>query len=188
MRGHLSRAAMKVCLVLAMLGLVIPTTSSAAQAAQVVHRRTVVLPLSGTFGGLGSEPIDVTGSIRVSVVTETEPGSGGTARVRSTLLRTTGIGQATGTFYRFVGSATNVAAWPPGPIAPLTFNPTFFQIFPPGPILPPHPIRPVIVSVTLAPDGAIDGIGAQVDPGSIDNPPAFNSVFSLVRAGTDSAG
>ncbi|MCJ1680622.1 hypothetical protein MTF65_25390 [Streptomyces sp. APSN-46.1] len=175
MRGHLTRAVTKACLVLAMLGLVIPTTTTtaAAQRAQVLHRQTVVLPLSGTFRTFGSEPIDVTGSIRVRVVTETEPGGGGTARVTSTLLRTTGIGQVSGDTYRLVGSDTDVVAFPPGPISPLTFRPTFYNIFPPDPIIPivpPHPIQPVIVRVTLAPDGAIDGIGAQIDPGTVDNP------------------
>ncbi|MFF5447084.1 hypothetical protein [Streptomyces sp. NPDC012888] len=172
MRGHLARAAKKVCLVLAMLGLTLSVATTPA-AAQDIHRRTVVLPLSGTFRAFGSEPIDVTGSIRVRVVTETEPDSGGTARVTSTLLRTTGIGQVSGNLYRLVGSDTNVVAFPPGPITPLTFRPTFYNIYPPDPIIPivpPHPIQPVIVNVTLAPDGAITNIGALIDPGSVDSP------------------
>ncbi|MEU8528484.1 MULTISPECIES: hypothetical protein [Streptomyces] len=175
MRGHLARAATKAGLVLALLGLVIPTTATtaAARPAQDIHRLTVVLPLSGTFRAFGTEAIDVTGNIRVSVVTDTEPEGGGTARVTSTMLRTTGIGQVSGGLYRFVGSDTNEIAWPPGPIDPLTFNPRFFSIYPPDPIiptLPPHPIQPVIVDVTLAPDGAIDSIGALIDPGTTDNP------------------
>lgn len=172
MRGHLARAAMKACLVLAVLGLTLPLAATPA-AAQEIHRQTVVLPLSGTFRAFGSEPIDVTGSVRVRVVTETEPGSGGTARVTSTMLRTTGIGQVSGDLYRFVGSDTNVVAYPPDPVAPLTFHPTFHSIWPPDPIIPivpPHPIQPVIVDVTLAPDGAINSIGALIDPGSVDSP------------------
>ncbi|MBW5485920.1 hypothetical protein [Streptomyces bambusae] len=170
MRGHLARAARKVCLVLALLGL---TLSVAVPPAAADDRQTVVLPLSGTFRSFSSEPIDVTGSVRVRVVTETAPGGGGTARVTSTLLRTTGIGQVSGGLYRFVGSDTNVAAWPPDPITPLTFHPRFYNIYPPDPIIPtvpPHPIRPVIVDVTLTPDGTITNIGAMVDPGSVDNP------------------
>ncbi|MFD7322998.1 hypothetical protein ACFV9D_18205 [Streptomyces sp. NPDC059875] len=172
MRGHLTRAATKVSLVLAVLGLVTTTatTTAAARPAQLIHRQTVVLPLSGTFGAFFSEPIDITGSIRVRVVTETEPDGGGTARVTSTLLRTTGTGEVSGDAYRFVGSDTDEVAWPPAPITPLTFNPTFFKIYPPDPILPPHPVQPVIVDVTLAPDGAIENISALVDPGYVDSP------------------
>ncbi|MFE1230076.1 hypothetical protein [Streptomyces sp. NPDC058745] len=178
MRGHLTRAATKAGLVLATLGLVTTaaTATAAARPAPITDRETVVLPLSGTFRAFSSEPIDITGSIRIRVVTETDSGGGGTARVTSTLLNTTGTGEVSGDSYRFVGSDTDEVAWPPDPITPLTFNPTFFKIVPPhpivppNPIVPPHPIQPVIVDVTLAPDGAIDGISARVDPGTIDNP------------------
>ncbi|MFE5487577.1 hypothetical protein [Streptomyces sp. NPDC056527] len=178
MRGHLTRAATKVSLVLATLGLITTTvtTAAAARPVQIIDRQTVVLPLSGTFNAFFSEPIDITGSVRVRVVTESEPDGGGIARVTSTLLNTTGVGEVSGDSYRFVGSDTNEVAWPPGPVTPLTFNPTFFKVYPPGPvvppnpILPPHPIQPVIVDVTLASDGAIENISAQVDPGTIDNP------------------
>ncbi|PKW11835.1 hypothetical protein SAMN05428944_0931 [Streptomyces sp. 1222.5] len=173
MRRRLARAAAKVCLALATLGLVVPsTTATAAPAAQTFHQQTVVLPLSGTFRTLGSEAIDVTGSLRVKVVTDTAQGGGGTAHVTSTMLRTTGVGQVSGGTYRFVGSDHNVVTFPPGPIAPLTFHPTFFNVYPPGPIIPtvpPHPIQPVILRVALAQDGAINGISATIDPGTTDN-------------------
>ncbi|MFB6614857.1 hypothetical protein ACFCV9_11690 [Streptomyces sp. NPDC056367] len=173
MRGHLARAATKACLVMAMLGM---TLSVASAPASADDRQTVVLPLSGTFRTFGTEPIDVTGSISVRVVTENGPGGGGTARVTSTLLRTTGIGQVSGGLYRFVGSDTNLAAYPPDPITPVTFHPRFYNVWPPDPvvpphpILPPHPIQPVIVDVTLGPDGKINHVGALVDPGTVDNP------------------
>ncbi|MEU9864768.1 hypothetical protein AB0D99_28215 [Streptomyces sp. NPDC047971] len=178
MRGPFTRAATKAGFILATLGLATTaaTTTAAAQPAQEIDRETVVLPLSGTFGALFSEPIDITGSVRVRVVTDPEPGGGGTARVTSTLLNTTGIGEVSGDSYRFVGSDTNEVTYPPGPVTPLTFRPTFFKVFPPGPvvppnpILPPHPVQPVIVDVSLAPDGAIEGISARVDPGLFDNP------------------
>ncbi|MEU9033440.1 hypothetical protein AB0D45_00760 [Streptomyces sp. NPDC048352] len=169
MRGLL-RTARKAGLVLAMLGL---TLSVASPPAAADDRRTVVLPLSGTFRTFGSEPIDVTGSISIRVATETAQGGGGTARVTSTLLRTTGVGQVSGGLYRFVGSDTNVVAWPPGPVTPLTFHPRFYNVWPPDPVIPivpPHPIQPVIVDVSLAPDGTITHIGALIDPGSVDNP------------------
>ncbi|MEU0402718.1 hypothetical protein ABZ318_21235 [Streptomyces sp. NPDC006197] len=57
MRGHLARAATKVCLVLAVLGLTLPVATTSA-AAQDTHRRTVVLPLSGTFRTFDPGSID----------------------------------------------------------------------------------------------------------------------------------
>ncbi|GAA5029045.1 hypothetical protein GCM10023335_67560 [Streptomyces siamensis] len=149
----------------------------AAQAVQAVHTRTAVLALHGTFLelGAGAEPIDITGSLRVTVVTRSAAGGGGTAHIVSSLSRTTGIGQTSGATYRFIGADVDDVAYPPGPIAPLPVNPTFLKFWPPGPIVPPnpivppHPIQPVSVAVTLAADGAINAITASIDDGGIDN-------------------
>ncbi|MER6925032.1 hypothetical protein [Streptomyces spiralis] len=61
-----------------------PLTAEAAPQ-QVVHTRLVVLPLDGTFDAANAEPIHITGSIRVRVVTQTRPGGGGAAQIVSTL-------------------------------------------------------------------------------------------------------
>ncbi|MFD5574408.1 hypothetical protein, partial [Streptomyces cadmiisoli] len=77
MRGRLVTAATKTSIVLALLGLTTPAapaTAQPAQVAQLVHARTVLLPLNGTFDEEDAEPIDITGSIRVTVVTRTAQG------------------------------------------------------------------------------------------------------------------
>ncbi|MFE6760431.1 hypothetical protein ACFVDQ_43755 [Streptomyces sp. NPDC057684] len=148
----------------------------AVQAVQAaVHTRTAVLPLHGTFFEFGAERIDITGSLRVTVVTRSTAGGGGTAHIVSSLSRTTGIGQVSGATYRFIGADSNQVAYPPDPITPLIVNPTFLKLFPPGPIVPPnpivppHPIQPVRVSVALAANGAINAITASINEDTTDN-------------------
>ncbi|AWW41975.1 hypothetical protein [Streptomyces cadmiisoli] len=168
MRGRLVTAATKTSIVLALLGLTtpaVPATAQPAQVAQLVHARTVLLPLNGTFDEEDAEPIDITGSIRVTVVTRTAPGGGGTARIVSNLGRTIGIGEDTGARYRFAGADIDTVAYPPDPVTPLTIRPTFLKFWPPGPIVPPNPIQPVEVNVTLAANGTINSITAEVDDG-----------------------
>ncbi|WP_333765060.1 hypothetical protein [Streptomyces sp. IBSBF 2390] len=169
MRGRLTRAVTRVSLAVALLGLIAPTATAAAQPAQTVRTRTVLLPLNGTFDEAGAEPIAITGSIRVTVITRTNPGGGGTALINSALGRTTGIGQETGGTYRFAGADATTRSYPPGPITPLVFKPVFLKFWPPGPIVPPHPIRPVQVGVLVAGNGNITNISATIDRG-IENP------------------
>ncbi|MFD9412992.1 hypothetical protein ACFWBN_39160 [Streptomyces sp. NPDC059989] len=157
------RAATRIGLVAAVMCLATPTLTAEAAA---VNSRTVVLPLNGTFEEPGAEPIDITGSIRVRVVTRTEPGRGGTAHIVSTLQRTTGTGEDTGATYRFAGTDVAFRTFPPVPVTPLDINPVFLKFWPPTPILPPHPVRPVNVEVTLAADGTINAITAEVGNGS----------------------
>ncbi|MFJ8633625.1 hypothetical protein [Streptomyces sp. NPDC093568] len=175
MRGHPLRVVSKICLMVALLGLALPTTTASASAsasasAQTIHRRTAVLGLSGTLLFTGPEPVDVTGSIRITVVTRTEPGGGGTAQITSQLRNTTGVGQDSGGLYHFVGTDNNVVEYPPGPISPLAVFPTFLKIYPPDPILPPHPIQPVRVLTTIDQDGTIDNITAEISNFEPDNP------------------
>ncbi|MEU3614159.1 hypothetical protein ABZ725_17805 [Streptomyces sp. NPDC006872] len=168
MRGHAIRAARKLTLFIAALGLTVPAalaTAQPAQAALIVHVRTATLPLSGSITG-ASEQIAVTGSITVTVLTRTNTGGGGTAQIISRLGGTSGIGATTGARYLFVGADNNTVSWPPGPIAPLTVFPRFLQInpfFPPDPIVPPHPIAPVRVDVSVTETGVIDSIDAELD-------------------------
>jgi hypothetical protein len=172
MRGHPRRAVTKIFLLVALLGLTLPTATASATtstSAQIIHRRTEVLPLSGTLLFNLPEPVDVTGRIRVTVVTRTNPGGGGTATITSQLLNTTGIGQDSGGRYRFVGAARNIVAWPPDPISPLTVFPRFLVIYPPGPVVPPHPIQPVRVTTTILADGTIADISANL-AGGIEGP------------------
>lgn len=176
MRGHLTRAATRASVALALLGLATPTVPAMAQPAHAVqaaqaavHTRTAVLPLHGTFFELGAERIDITGSLRVTVVTRTAAGGGGTAQIVSSLSRTTGIGQVSRGTYRFIGADSNQVTFPPGPVTPLTVNPTFLKLYPPGPIVPPHPIQPVTVAVTLAANGAINAITATINEDTTDN-------------------
>ncbi|GEC06807.1 hypothetical protein SSP24_44620 [Streptomyces spinoverrucosus] len=162
MRGNRIRAATKISLALALLGLVTPTVTAAAQPAQTIQTRTVVLPLSGTFDEPDAEPINITGSIRVTVITQTNPGGGGTARIVSNLRRTTGVGEETGDTYRFAGADVATRAYPPDPITPLEITPVFLKFWPPGPVLPPNPVRPVEIVVSVAGNGAITDISAEV--------------------------
>jgi hypothetical protein len=171
MRGHPTRAVTKIFLLVALLGLTLPTATASATtstSAQIIHRRTAVLALSGTVLSTLPEPVDVTGRIRVTVVTQTNPGGGGTATINSQLLNTTGIGQESGGRYRFVGADRNIVAFPPGPISPTVF-PRFLAIFPPGPVVPPHPIQPVRVGTTILADGTIDDIEADIPEFGPDN-------------------
>ncbi|MFI5877623.1 hypothetical protein ACIBAH_35435 [Streptomyces sp. NPDC051445] len=167
MRGNLLRAFGKIFLLVALLGLALPAAGASASA-QVIHRRTEVLALSGTFAS-AVEPVTLTGRIRVSVTTRTNPGGGGTATITSQLINTTGIGQDSGRRYRYIGADRTVVAWPPGPVIPLAVFPTFLEFFPPDPIVPPHPIKPVTVLTTVLADGSIDSISATVGR-LIENP------------------
>lgn len=174
------RVARRLCPLVAALALTGPLTLAGAQPAgaaavafPAVHVRTATLALSGRITG-AQEKIDITGSLFVTVVTRTNTGGGGTARIISALGPTTGVGQTTGGRYLFVGADSDVVSWPPGPVTPLIASPTFLQInpfFPPGPVVPPHPIDFVRVGVTVTGDGEIDDIVALInlieDP---DNP------------------
>ncbi|RVU28871.1 hypothetical protein EOT10_03145 [Streptomyces antnestii] len=161
MRGHLTRATAKLFLLVALLGLVTPTATAAAQPAQVARTRTVVLALNGTFSAPAEEPIHITGRIRVTAVSQGTPGGGGTLRVISSLDNTTGIGQISGRTYRFVGADVTTRALPSDPITPVIIRPRFLRILPGDPILPTDPIR---VAVKVAGDGAISSISADIGP------------------------
>ncbi|WP_416976432.1 hypothetical protein [Streptomyces sp. T028] len=180
MRGHAIRAARKLTarklfLLVAALGLTVPlalTTAppAGATALPALHVRTANLPLSGEITG-ASEKIDITGSLAVTVITRTNPGGGGTAQFISALGPTTGVGQTTGGTYWFVGADNDVAAWPPDPVSPVIVTPTFLQIspfYPPGPIVPPHPITFVKVAALITGDGEINDIAALLN--LIENP------------------
>jgi len=166
MGGHPLRAISKICLIVALLGLTLPMTTASASAA-ILHRRTELLALSGTLFS-GPERVDVTGSIRVTVVTRSDPGGGGSADITSQLVNTTGIGQTGGGRYRFVGADHNTVAYPPDPVTPVAVFPTFLKIYPsglvvpPNPIVPPNPVRPVRIRTAIAQDGSIDNITAEV--------------------------
>ncbi|WP_327429521.1 hypothetical protein [Streptomyces sp. NBC_01236] len=171
MRGHLTRAATIGSLALAVLGPAAPAVSAAAQplravtavrAVSAVHTRTVVLPLSGTFSGADAEPIGITDSIRVTVVTSADSGGGGTVRVISTLDNATGTGSVSGAIYRFVGADYTKVAFPPAPITPVTVDPTFLKIIPPVPVQPVQHVQPVRVAVTVTADGTISDITASI--------------------------
>ncbi|GAB7109200.1 hypothetical protein JCM4814A_75140 [Streptomyces phaeofaciens JCM 4814] len=173
MRGHAIRAARKLTLLLATLALTFPValaTAQPAQAAAFVHWRSARLPLNGQITG-ASEQIAITGTIDVTVVTRANPGGGGTARIISSLGRTTGVGATTGARYLFVGADVDVVSWPPDPVTPLVVRPTFLQIspfFPPNPIVPPHPIDFVSVGALVTSDGEINDIFATIN--LIENP------------------
>lgn len=161
MRGHLSRATTKLFLLVALLGLATPTATAEARPAQVVHTRTVVLALNGTFSAPAAEPIHIIGRIRVTAVTLGTPASRGTLRVSSSLDRTTGVGQTSGRTYRFVGTDVTTRALPSDPITPVIIRPGFLRILPGDPVLPTDPIR---VAVRVAGDGAISSISADIGP------------------------
>ncbi|PKW09226.1 hypothetical protein SAMN05428944_3620 [Streptomyces sp. 1222.5] len=117
MQGHVMRAARRTGLIAAALGLAVPTATASAEAAPrqaapavaeavVVHSRSATLTLNGPLTG-GPETIDVTGRISVAVVTRTDTGGGGVARIVSRLQNTTGVGRTTGRTYQFVGADEN---------------------------------------------------------------------------------
>ncbi|MEU9717381.1 hypothetical protein [Streptomyces sp. NPDC047976] len=171
--GRLARATVPIGLVAAALCLTAPvpaaaTTTVPAARLAVVHSRIVQLPLDGTFEEAGAEPIHLTGSIRVRVVTRTTAGVGGTAQITSTLIGTTGTGEDTGARYRFAGTDIALRALPPNPVTPVEVTPRFLKFYPPVPILPPHPVvppnpvRPVLVRVVVAADGTVGAVTAQV--------------------------
>ncbi|MFE2585104.1 hypothetical protein [Streptomyces sp. NPDC059378] len=160
MRGHSRRALSKIFLLVALLGLTVPTATASASA-RVIHQRTVELALTGTLSTT-PEPVDISGRIRITVVTVANAGGGGTATITSQLRNTTGIGRSTGGHYRFVGSDRSIVAWPPDPVSPLNVFPRFLKISPPGSFVPPNPIRPVHVHTTVLSDGSIDSISADL--------------------------
>ncbi|MET9098527.1 MULTISPECIES: hypothetical protein [Streptomyces] len=184
MRGHAIRAArtftVKISLLLAVLGLAVPSaTAAAAQPARAGHAvptlgvdwRSVTIALSGPIAG-ASEQINLTGTLHVTVVTRTGADGGGTAQVISSLGNTRGVGAVTGATYRFVGADVDRVTVPPNPITPLLVLPTFLQInpvLPPNPVVPPNPIAPVRVLVSLTATGGIAGIDASlIGPGGGD--------------------
>ena len=167
MRRHAIRAARRLCLFVAALGLTAPVglaTAQPAQAAEIVHRSTVTLPLSGVVTG-ASEQIDVTGSISVAVTTWAKAGGGGKAQIVSALGDTTGVGRTTGATYSFGGADVDAVSWPPDPVLPLTVHPEFLvagPYVPPAPLVPPNPIKFVRVLVDVAATGEINGIDAEL--------------------------
>ncbi|MCF3132848.1 hypothetical protein [Streptomyces olivochromogenes] len=180
MRRHALRATKKTCLLVAALGLALPAAGASAQttprkvapalapaaAAVGVHFATADLALSGPLT-LDKEHVDVTGRITVTVVTRANAGGGGTAQIISSLRDTTGVGRTTHGTYRFFGASTDTVSWPPEPVSPVVVSPRFL-VFPPGPVVPPNPVRPVRVTVILKENGKISNISARVQGTTAD--------------------
>jgi hypothetical protein len=169
MRRHAIRAARRLCLLVAALGLAVPmglAGAAPAQAAQrLPHWRTATLPLSGVLTG-ESELIAVTGSISVAVLTWAKASGGGKAQIVSALGETTGVGRTTGDTYSFGGADIDTVSFPSFPIGPLTVHPTFLEVSPynpPDPFVPPHPVSPVRVAVGVTGSGEITSIDAEWD-------------------------
>ena len=173
MRGHAMRAARRghlICLVATAAGLSVPAAAATAEAAptapavaEVVRSRSADLPLSGQLS-TDSERVGVTGRLRITVLTRTKPGGGGTVLVVSALRGTTGTAHAGLGTYHFCGVATDTLAFPAVPAEPLTLFPEF-TAFPPDPTALPYPIRPARLLVTVTGAGDITALAASVhDP------------------------
>ncbi|MGW1624340.1 hypothetical protein [Streptomyces sp. NPDC002172] len=173
MRRTAPRLAGNICLLMAALSLTVPVAAGTASAASATSEpartaraaavplpqfRSFRLPISGTFTG-PSEKITLTGTLDVTVVTIPNAAGGGTAQIISSLDDASGTGATSHRTYDLVGAHRDDQPFSAAATTTLTARPPFLLI---SPVVPPNPVRSILVSVTVGSTGVIGAVTATV--------------------------